>query len=709
MMVSEEHRDAMVDVESPDRFLNRELSWLEFNARVLAQAKDASVPLLERVKFCAIFSTNLDEFFQVRIAGLKEQVAAGNSQRSFDGRTPERQLEEIGVVLREQLRTLEELWVDQLLPALASENIHFLHWDRLSAEDRQAMSAFFFERVYPVLTPLSVDPGHPFPYISDLSLNLAVLVRDTISGERRFARVKVPPLLPRFVKLPGDGDRYFALEELIATHMSSLFEGMEVVEQHTFRVTRNADFDVEEKGAEDLLEAVDLGLRRRRFAQAVRLVIAEPVASEAHELLKRELDLHPEDVYVVRIPLDLGGLFSVYGIDRPDLKYAPWTPLTPFRMAETDEERADLFAELKREDILVHHPYASFATTVEEFIRVSAVDPHVLAIKIAMYRTAEDSSIVRSLIRAADRGKQVVALVELKARFDEEANIEWAKRLEQAGVHVVYGLVGLKTHAKVALVVRDEETGLRRYCHFGTGNYNSKTARIYSDLGLLTADHELGADLSQLFNHLTGYSRDVEYRRILVAPDSLRTQIEALIEGEMNAAPGTGRIVMKLNSISDPKMIDALTRASQAGVEIDLIVRGICCLRPGAPGYSDRIRVRSLIGRYLEHSRILYFANGEGPGRPAYYMGSADMMRRNLNRRVEALVPIMSLALRERIHEVLQTNLDDDSLSWHMHPDGSYTRVPAGAGIDTHLVLQELESQRGRPRTPRMPKLEQHP
>lgn len=690
-----------LDLESPNRFLNRELSWLEFNRRVLAQAEDPRVPLLERIKFCAIYSTNLDEFFQVRIAGLKEQVASGNSQRSFDGRSPTSQLTEIGVVIRAQLQILEELWLEDLLPALADAGVHLLGWEELSDEDRDYLSAFFFERVYPVLTPLSVDPGHPFPYISDLSLNQAVLVRDTSSGEHRFARVKVPPLLPRFVPLPGDGDRFLALEELIAAHMGSLFVGMEVVEQHCFRVTRNADFDVEEKGADDLLEAVDLGLRRRRFAQAVRLVIAEPVASEARELLKRELDLHPEDVYVSKTPLDLGGLFAICNIDRPDLKFEPWSPRTPFRLAETDDERADLFAELKRADILVHHPYASFTTTVEEFIRLSSVDPKVLAIKIAMYRTAEDSSIVRSLIRAADRGKQVVALVELKARFDEEANIEWAKRLEQAGVHVVYGLVGLKTHAKVALVVRDEEDGLRRYCHFGTGNYNSKTARIYTDLGLLTANHELGADLSQLFNYLTGYGRDVEYRRILVAPHSLRAQLEALIRGEMDAPSGTGRIVMKLNSLSDPKMIDALTQASQAGVEIDLIVRGICCLRPGVAGYSDRIRVRSLIGRYLEHSRILYFANGEGPGRPAYYMGSADMMRRNLIRRVEAMVPILSLPLRERMHEVLQLNLEDDTLSWHMHPDGSYSRVPTVDSVNTHLALQDLESQRGRTKSPR--------
>ncbi len=690
-----------IDLGSPDRFLNRELSWLEFNRRVLAQAEDRGVPLLERIKFCAIYSSNLDEFFQVRIAGLKEQVASGNSQRSFDGRSPTAQLSEIGTVVRAQLHALEELWLNELLPALADAGVHLLQWDQLAPEDRQYLTAFFFERVYPVLTPLSVDPGHPFPYISDLSLNLAVLVRDTNSDEHRFARVKVPPLLPRFVRLPGEGDRFLALEALIAAHMSSLFVGMEVVEQHCFRVTRNADFDVEEKGADDLLEAVDLGLRRRRFAQAVRLVIAEPVASQARELLERELDLHPEDVYVARTPLDLGGLFALCNIDRPELKYEPWSGRTPFRLAEADDERADLFAELKRSDILVHHPYTSFTSTVEEFVRLSSYDPRVLAIKIAMYRTAEDSSIVRSLIRAADRGKQVVALVELKARFDEEANIEWAKRLEQAGVHVVYGLVGLKTHAKVALVVRDEQEGLRRYCHFGTGNYNSKTARIYTDIGLLTANHELGADLSQLFNYLTGYGRDVEYRRILVAPHSLRSQLETLIEGEMNAESGTGRIVMKLNSLSDPQMIDTLTRASQAGVEIDLIVRGICCLRPGIPGYSDRIRVRSLIGRYLEHSRILYFANGEGQGRPAYYIGSADMMRRNLIRRVEAMVPIMSLPLRERIHEILQLNLDDDTLSWHMHPDGSYTRVATETGVDTHLSLQELESQRGRTKTPR--------
>ena len=679
------------------RYLNRELSWLDFNARVLALADDPEVPLLERAKFLAIFSQNLDEFFQVRVAGLKEQVIAGVGVRSPDGRTPGQQLLELRERV-EELTTLQaRTFLDRVAPALADVGIRFSTWDELDEDDEKFLVDTFEHRIFPVLTPLAVDPGHPFPYISTLSLNLAVTLRDPQTRETRFARVKVPDLLPRFVVMP-DGERFVPLEQVIAAHLDQLFPGMEVESHDTFRVTRNADLTLEEEEAEDLLAAVEVELRRRQFGRAVRLEISEGITDEVRELLQRELDLGDDDTYRLAGPLDLGGLWSVHALDLPDLKDPVHQRVSQARLEKVDDERPDIFAVLRDGDVLVHHPYDSFRTSVEEFIRQASVDPHVLAIKMTLYRTSGDSPIVRSLIRAIERGKQVAVLVELKARFDESANIEWARALETAGVHVVYGLVGLKVHTKTALVVRDEPEGIRRYCHIGTGNYNSKTARVYEDLGLLTCDPDVGADLTQLFNFLTGYGRDVRYRRLLVAPHGVRPGLEALIRGEADAAR-RGRpasITLKMNAISDPEMIDLLYEASSAGVEIDLLVRGLCCLVPGVPGQSERIRVRSIVGRYLEHSRIYRFANGAGDGRPLHLIGSADLMPRNLDHRVEALVAVEDEQLQGRLDEVLEVNLADDTLAWTLGPDGRWTHVPRRGTVEAHVRLQELAVGRGR-------------
>jgi polyphosphate kinase len=680
-----------------ERFLNRELSWLDFNARVLESAADHRVPLLERAKFCAIFSQNLDEFFQVRVAGLSDQLLAKLGRTSPDGKTPSDQLKAIAHRVGELVDRLEHLFLEDIVPALAEVGVVFSSWPELDEDDREYLVNEFEARIFPVLTPLAVDPGHPFPYISSLSLNLAVVLRDPTNDARRFARVKVPPLLPRFVVMP-DGERFVPLEQVIAAHLDRLFPGMEVVETIAFRVTRNADLTLEEEEADDLLAAVEMELRRRRFGSAVRLEVDARVSPEVRELLVRELDLTDEAVHESVGPLDLGGLWALRELDRPDLKDEPWAPVTQARLAVTDDERLDIFSVIADGDVLVHHPYDSFSTSVEEFVRQASRDPKVLAIKLTLYRTSGDSSIIKSLIRAAERGKQVAALVELKARFDEAANIGWARALEQAGVHVTYGLVGLKTHTKTALVVRDEGTGVRSYCHIGTGNYNAKTAKLYEDLGVLTADPLIGADLAQLFNFLTGYGRNVQYRRLLVAPHQLRTRLVELIEGEM-AAPAGGRIVLKMNSLVDPDTIDCLYAASKAGVEIDLIVRGICCLRPGVPGLSENIRVRSLIGRYLEHSRIFHFANGAGPGAPVSYIGSADLMPRNLDRRIEALVPVIDPTLQRRVMEILQVCMADDTLAWSLGPQGTWKRVApidAGGTVDAHLRFQELALARAR-------------
>jgi polyphosphate kinase len=683
--------------EEGRRYLNRELSWLDFNARVLALAGDASVPPLERAKFLAIFSQNLDEFFQVRVAGLKDQVAAGLTESGPDGMSPAQQLLEIRDQIESLVARQEAIFIEEVAPALAAHGVRLSSWNELDEDDEKFLVETFEQRIFPVLTPLAVDPGHPFPYISNLSLNLAVSVRDPDTEERRFARVKVPSLLPRFVVMP-DGERFVPLEQVIAAHLDQLFPGMEIESHFAFRVTRNADLTLEEEEADDLLAAVEMELRRRRFGRAVRLEIDLSMSEEVRTLLLRELDVTDDDVYCHAGPLDLSGLWGVHALERPDLKDRAFAPVTQHRLMGEADDRIDLFAAVRDGDILVHHPYDSFNTSVESFIRQAVADPNVLAIKMTLYRTSGDSPIVKSLIRAAERGKQVAALVELKARFDEGANIEWAKALETAGVHVTYGLVGLKVHTKTALVVRDEPEGLRRYCHIGTGNYNPRTARIYEDLGLLTCEPDIGNDLSQLFNELTGFGRHPYYRRLLVAPLGMREGITKLIERE--AARGThGRIVLKLNSLADAEMIDALYAASQAGVDIDLVVRGICCLVPGVPGQSETIRVRSLVGRYLEHSRIYCFANGEGPGRPKYLIGSADLMPRNLDRRVEALVAVSDPELQARLQEILDVNLADDTLAWSLGPDGCWSPPASGGQCDAHLRLQELAGERAhRPR-----------
>jgi polyphosphate kinase len=682
------------------RYLNRELSWLDFNARVLALAADEQVPLLERAKFLAIFSQNLDEFFQVRVAGLKDQLAAGLGAVTPDGRTPSQQLLEVRERVEELVETQERIFLGEVVPGLAAVGIRLSSWSELDADDEKFLVETFEHRIFPVLTPLAVDPGHPFPYISNLSLNLAIMLKDPESGERRFARVKVPDLLPRFVVMP-DGERFVPLEQVIAAHLDQLFPGMEVESHHAFRVTRNADLTLEEEEADDLLAAVEMELRRRRFGRAVRLELDDEMSTEVRELLQRELDVTDDDTYCLIGPLDLSGLWAVHELDRPDLKDRPYTRVTQARLdAGDDDEHLDVFQVIREGDVLIHHPYDSFRTSVEEFIRQASVDPQVLAIKMTLYRTSGDSPIVRSLIRAAERHKQVAVLVELKARFDEGANIEWAKALETAGVHVVYGLVGLKVHTKTALVVRDEADGVRRYCHVGTGNYNPKTARLYEDLGLLTCDADIGADLTQLFNYLTGYGRDVRYRTLLVSPHTTRAGLEELVRGEMRVAAegGRGAITLKMNSLVDDRMIDLLYEASQAGVEVDLIVRGICCLIPGVPGLSESIRVRSIVGRYLEHSRIFRFANGEGPGRPRVLFGSPDLMPRNLDRRVEALVPVDEPDLQARLDEILEVNLADDTLAWELDASGAWHRVEGAGEVDTHLRLQDVAQGRRRRR-----------
>jgi polyphosphate kinase len=686
--------DGNGDGDDQPRYRNRELSWLDFNARVLALAEDQRVPLLERAKFLAIFSQNLDEFFQVRVAGLKDQVAAGIGGSSPDGRTSAQQLLDIRDQLDDLVPRMEATFLDQVSPALADAGIKLSSWDDLDDDDEKFLVETFENRIFPVLTPLAVDPGHPFPYISNLSLNLAVIVRDPDAEMRRFARVKVPSLLPRFVVLP-DGERYVPLEQVIAAHLDQLFPGMEIEQHHAFRVTRNSDLTLEEEEADDLLAMVEVELRRRRFGRAVRLEVGAAMSSEVRELLQRELDVTDDDVYVHVAPLDLGGLWAVHGLDRPDLKDPPYQRVTPNRLASHDGERADVFDAIRRGDLLVHHPYESFRTTVEEFVRQASTDRRVLAIKMTLYRTSGgESPIVRSLIRAAERGKQVAVIVELKARFDEGANIEWARQLETAGVHVTYGLIGLKVHAKAALVVRDEADGLRRYCHLGTGNYNSKTARLYEDLGLLTCDPAIGNDLTQLFNELTGYGRNIDYQRLLVAPRLLRDALYDLIHGEVEAGPGRGHITMKMNSLVDPGVIDELYRASQEGVEIDLIVRGICCLIPGVPGLSENIRVRSIVGRYLEHSRIYRFANGLGEGHALHLMGSADLMPRNIDRRVEVLTPVSDIDLQARLDELLDVELRDDVLAWALGPDGRWARAPEPGELETHTEMQRRTVER---------------
>ena len=678
-------------IESAQRYLNRELSWLDFDARVLTLAKETNRPLLERVRFLSIFVANLDEFFQVRVSGLLEQREAGVHQATADGMTPVEQLVAIRDRVQALMADVHDLYTDVLAPELEKEGIRLVGWADLDEEQRAWLSEVFTERIFPVLTPLSVDPAHPFPYISSLSLNLAVLVRDPVTGGRRFARLKVPPLLPRLFALP-DGERFIAIEEVIAGHLDRLFPGMEVGAHYVFRVTRDADLDVEEDEAGDLLEEIQtVLLRRRRGASCVRLEVQSGVPEEVLELLSRELDLEEDQIYETSIPLDISGLDMLDALERPDLKREPWVPVTAPALVPFLEAAPDIFEVLRRTDVIVHHPYESFSSSVGEFLEVAADDPNVLAIKQTVYRTSVGSPTVEALSRAAEMGKQVVALVELKARFDEEANINWARTLERAGAHVVYGVVGLKTHAKVCLVVRREGHAIRRYAHIGTGNYNAKTASLYEDVGLLTSDQALCTDVADLFNLLTGYSRQPTYGKLLLAPLTLRAALIEMIRTEEAAGPD-GEIVLKMNSLGDPEMIDALYAASQTGVRIDLAVRGVCCLLPGVPGLSENIRVRSIVGRFLEHSRIFRFGTFARGRR--YFIGSADVMPRNLDRRVEAVVPVERPELQARLDEILDASFLDDILASELGPDGIWRRVPTERGFESQAELIRLATER---------------
>ncbi|HIE21987.1 MAG TPA: polyphosphate kinase 1 [Acidimicrobiia bacterium] len=678
----------------PDRFLNRELSWLEFNRRVIAITGREDFPLLEKAKFLAIWAINLDEFFQVRVAGLKEQVAHGIVAPTPDGMTPSQQLAAIRAEVESQYEEISKRFLAEIAPALSAEGIVFSDYATLDDEDRGFLDAQFREIVFPVVTPLAVDPAHPFPYISNLSLNLAIFVRNPETGITKFARVKIPPILPRFIVLP-DGQRFVPLEQVIAAHLDSLFPGMEVLEHHVFRVTRNADLEIEEDEGGDLLMAIESELTQRRFGRVVRLEVQPDMPDEALDLLMREMGATADDVYRIEGPLDLSGLWSLHELDRRELKFEPFTGVVPLRLVAPTLEPVDFFEVITQGDLLVQHPYDSFGSTVEAFVVRAAKDPDVLAIKMTLYRTTKDSTVMLSLMEAAEAGKQVVALVELKARFDEERNIEWAQRLEDAGVHVMYGVVGLKTHSKVTLVMRKEGNRIVRYAHIGTGNYNEKTARTYEDLGVFTSAPEIGADLSDLFNYLTGYSRQTSYRKLAVSPVGIRRRITELIEDE--AAHSDGHITLKMNSLVDPTIIEALYAASQAGTRIDLIVRGICCLRPQVPGLSEKITVRSVVGRYLEHSRIYRF--GARGRERRYYIGSADLMPRNLDRRVEVLTPVEDPDLQFRLDEILDVVLADDNLAWELGPDGTWRRVGPGDGVDCHQTLQDLALARASAQT----------
>jgi polyphosphate kinase len=657
--------------DSPSRFLNRELSWLDFNDRVLQMAQDPTTPLLERTKFLAIFASNLDEFFMVRVAGLLRRQETGLGVRSADGLSSSQQL----TLVRERSRGLSmehaHTLRDDVLPALEAQGIRIVAWEGLAGVDQMRLHGWFRERVFPVLTPLAVDPAHPFPYISGLSLNLAVLVRDPRTGVERFARVKVPDNVSRFV--PVDEGRFLPLEELIRVHLQQLFPGLEVLGSHPFRVTRNAEVEVDEDRDEDLLQALERELSRRRFGPVVRVEVNEAMDPHVLDLLVRELDVTPDDVVALPGLLALTSLHELSALDRPDLKDDPFVPATHPRLAD-GEQPADVFAALREGDVLVHHPYDSFSTSVQRFLEQAAADPHVLAIKQTLYRTSGDSPIVDALADAAESGKQVVVVIEITARFDEQANIRWARELERAGCHVVYGLVGLKTHSKASLVVRQESDGLRRYSHIGTGNYHPRTARLYEDLGLLSADPELGADLTDLFNALTGYSNQTEYRSLLVAPHGVRAGIVERIraEGEHARAGRPAGIRIKLNSLVDEDVIDALYEASQAGVPVDVVVRGICGLRPGAPGLSETIRVRSILGRFLEHSRVLAFAGG---GEPEHWIGSADLMHRNLDRRVETLVRVKDPSVEQQLDTLLDRLTEPDVRRWDLATDGTWKRA----------------------------------
>ncbi|MCU1432551.1 MAG: degradosome polyphosphate kinase [Actinotalea sp.] len=696
-----------------DRFGDRELSWLAFNERVLELAQDESLPLLERVRYLAIFASNLDEFFMVRVAGLKRRIATGMAVTAASGLSPRQVLEGIDARAQELMVQHSAVFSASVQPALDAEGITLVHWEDLATDEQERLHKFFRKQIFPVLTPLAVDPAHPFPYISGLSLNLAVVVVNPATGKEHFARVKVPPLLPRFIAVDARGrpsapssqaadqgpTSFVPLEDVIAVHLDSLFPGMEVREHHTFRVTRNEDVEVEEDDAENILQAMEKELLRRRFGPPVRLEVAGDIAPRVRQLLIRELGVDSSEVYELPAPLDLTGLNLIADLDRVDLHYPRFVGGTHRHLAEVESATPqDIFAAIRARDILLHHPYDSFATSVQAFLAQAAADPRVLAIKQTLYRTSGDSPIVDALIDAAEAGKQVLALVEIKARFDEQANISWARKLEQAGVHVVYGIVGLKTHCKLSLVVRQESDGLKRYCHVGTGNYNPKTARLYEDLGLLTADQEVGQDLTRLFNQLSGYAPKARFQRLLVAPRSVRSGLLERIDRETSAHL-EGRpawIRFKVNSVVDEATIDALYRASMAGVPVDLVVRGACAVRPGVPGLSETIRIRSVLGRFLEHARIFAFANDDDP---EVFIGSADLMHRNLDRRVETLVRVADPDHVRELLELIELSMDPATSSWHLDADGTWTRHHTGPDGERLRDLQELliTRQRRRP------------
>ena len=671
----------------PDRFLDRELSWLAFNQRVLELSQDPALPLLDRAKFLAIFASNLDEFFMVRVAGLKRRIATGIAVRSASGYTPREVLESIWARAYDLQLRQADIFRHEIRPALESEDIHVLRWEDLTPVEKTEMDRFFDAKVFPILTPLAVDPSHPFPYISGLSLNLAVVVRNPATGNELFARVKVPPLLPRFVEVGPQ--RFVPLEDVIAAHLDELFPGMEICQHHAFRVTRNEDVEVEEDDAENLLKALERELVRRRFGPPVRLEVEETIDPHVLELLVSELDVNPQEVFRLPGPLDMTGLWTVVGLDRDDLKQRKFVPKTSRQLSEVESAKApDILATVRERDVLLHHPYDSFSTSVQLFLEQAAVDPNVLAIKQTLYRTSGDSPIVVALIRAAEEGKQVLALVEIKARFDEQNNIEWARKLEQAGVHVVYGLVGLKTHSKLSMVVRNDGDQLRRYCHIGTGNYHPKTARLYEDFGLLTSKPDVGEDVSNLFNVLSGYSRNTDYQRFLVAPHSVRAGLIERIDREIehHKAGRPSGIRFKCNALVDEETIDALYRASAAGVPVDVWVRGICSLRPGVPGMSETIRVRSILGRFLEHSRAYCFANG---GNHSVWIGSADLMHRNLDRRVETLVSLADPEQIAEVYELFDLGFSPDTAAWDLDVNGEWHRHLTDADGQPLRDLQE--------------------
>jgi polyphosphate kinase len=680
------------DSQLPEhRYLDREVSWLSFNQRVLELAEDPALPVLERANFLAIFASNLDEFFMVRVAGLKRRIVTGLAMPTNVGRAPADVLADISAEAHTLQLRHAAAWTSLVMPALAEAGIEIVTWDALADADRSALYDYFQSQVFPVLMPLAVDPAHPFPYISGLSLNLAVRIRNARTGRQEFARLKVPPMLPRFVEVPGadGGVRYLALEDLISNHLEDLFPGMEILDHHAFRLTRNEDMVIEEDETENLIQALEAELLRRRFGPPIRLEITDDMDDVTLDLLITELDITEQEVYRLPAPLDLRGLFDLTRIDRPELRYKPHLPTTAVAFQPGDNnDRVDIFSAIRKGDVLVHHPYESFATSVQAFLEQAAKDPHVLAIKQTLYRTSGDSPIVEALIDAAEAGKQVLALVEIKARFDEAANIVWARKLEKAGVHVVYGLVGLKTHCKLALVIREEGGVLRSYSHVGTGNYNPKTSRIYEDFGLFTADDQVGRDLTRLFNELSGYAIEKKFKRLLVAPLHLRKGLLRLIDKERrNALAGKpARIRIKVNSMVDEQIIDALYRASQDGVPVEVWVRGICSLKPGVPGMSENITVRSILGRYLEHSRIFAFDND---GDPQVYIGSADMMHRNLDRRVEALVRVVQPSHLKELSSLFDLAMSDATSSWWLGPDGEWVRHSTDAEGKPLIDIQD--------------------